>query len=215
MAAHERALDGACHADVGEMSSPIRFHRINIDTGTDVWESAHNLQLSECHAITSREILSVGTTDGSRPVGPGYVRRPSIGVRYSSPLADPNRSVRPSRESCGSSLWSRRCLCLHLCSRTRQRSSERFAKRGRPAHGFDEGRRHVMASRARRSGMRHTKRVAARYASTRARCVAAVAARDARSWCGATGAPYGVDRRMSAGPSATRAVRRLDCSEGR
>ena len=107
------------------------------------------------------------------------------GVRHDSPLANPNRSVRPSRESCGSSLRSRRCPCL--CPVGEARWSERFAKRGRRARESDDSRRHAIASRARRSVLRHTNRVAARYASTRARCVAAVAAREARSWCGATG----------------------------
>jgi hypothetical protein len=62
--------------------------------------------------------------------------------------------------------------------------------------------------------MRHTKRVAARRASVTARCLASVAACEARSWWGATGAPYGVDRRMSAGSSATRAVRLLYAQKG-
>ena len=139
MAAHEGALHGACHPDMGELSSAVRFYRINLDADSDVWENAHSLQLTECHATTSRKILPVVTTDDSRPVGAGYVRRSSIGVQYNSPLANPNRSVRPSRGLCGSSLWSRRCLYLHVCSGARTRSTERFAKRGRPARGSDEG----------------------------------------------------------------------------
>ncbi len=79
MAAHERALDGARHPDVGEMSSRVRFHRAHLDTDSDVWEDADSLQVTECQVITSREIPRVGTTDDSRPVGQGYVGRSSMG----------------------------------------------------------------------------------------------------------------------------------------
>ena len=78
MAAHERASDGARHADVGEMSSPIRFHRVHLDTDSDVWEDADSLQLTGCQATSTGEIPLVGTTDDSRPVGPGYVTRSSM-----------------------------------------------------------------------------------------------------------------------------------------
>ena len=64
---------------IRESSPSIRFHRINLDTDPDVWEDVRGLQLSEYQATTNRKILPVGTTDDSRPVGPGYVRRSSMG----------------------------------------------------------------------------------------------------------------------------------------
>jgi hypothetical protein len=66
-------------SSIRESSPSIRLHGINLDTDSDVWEDTHSLQLTECHAITSREVLPLGTTDDSRPVGPGYVRRSSMG----------------------------------------------------------------------------------------------------------------------------------------
>ena len=79
MAAHKRAFDGACHPDIGEISSPISLHHINLDTDSDVWDNIHSLQLTEYQVTTSREILRVGIVDGSRPFGPGYVRTLSMG----------------------------------------------------------------------------------------------------------------------------------------
>ncbi len=67
------------HGGIGEMSSAIRFHRIDVDTDSDVWESVHSLRLTECHVITSREVLPLGATDDSRPVGSGSVKRSSMG----------------------------------------------------------------------------------------------------------------------------------------
>ena len=66
-------------SQIGETSPSISICRIDVDTNIGVWEDAHSLRLTECQATTSREILSVGTTDDSRPVARGYVRRSSMG----------------------------------------------------------------------------------------------------------------------------------------